>query len=147
MLSLWSHHFKPSFQNPLFLLLSLQGLESCLKGPDYCNSQVLIEATVIALTKLQPLLSKVRCHRTLTSSKFPVCRTTWEMHIQNWIPPLQSHVFFSQQLQNFLLYDYDAAGTLKCNVMHVLTTQTLVQIVRDRLFAVAELWSEFFVFF
>lgn len=39
--------------------LSLQGLESCLKGPDNYNSQVLIEATVIALTKLQPLLSKV----------------------------------------------------------------------------------------
>lgn len=36
-----------------------QGLESCLKGPDNYNSQVLIEATVIALTKLQPLLSKV----------------------------------------------------------------------------------------
>lgn len=38
---------------------SSQGLESCLKGPDNYNSQVLIEATVIALTKLQPLLSKV----------------------------------------------------------------------------------------
>lgn len=38
---------------------SCQGLESCLKGPDNYNSQVLIEATVIALTKLQPLLSKV----------------------------------------------------------------------------------------
>lgn len=37
-----------------------QGLESCLKGPDNYNSQVLIEATVIALTKLQPLLNKVR---------------------------------------------------------------------------------------
>ena len=36
-----------------------QGLESCLKGPDNYNSQVLIEATVIALTKLQPLLNKV----------------------------------------------------------------------------------------
>ncbi|KAK3531651.1 hypothetical protein QTP70_025966 [Hemibagrus guttatus] len=36
----------------------LQGLESCLKGPDNYNSQVLIEATVIALTKLQPLLSQ-----------------------------------------------------------------------------------------
>uniref|UniRef100_A0A668AMM4 Neurofibromin 1 n=1 Tax=Myripristis murdjan TaxID=586833 RepID=A0A668AMM4_9TELE len=35
-----------------------KGLESCLKGPDNYNSQVLIEATVIALTKLQPLLSK-----------------------------------------------------------------------------------------
>ncbi|KAL7986979.1 hypothetical protein Chor_005898 [Crotalus horridus] len=34
------------------------GLESCLKGPDNYNSQVLIEATVIALTKLQPLLNK-----------------------------------------------------------------------------------------
>ncbi|KTF96680.1 hypothetical protein cypCar_00009924, partial [Cyprinus carpio] len=34
------------------------GLESCLKGADNCNSQVLIEATVIALTKLQPLLNK-----------------------------------------------------------------------------------------
>uniref|UniRef100_A0A8C4LYT1 Neurofibromin n=1 Tax=Equus asinus asinus TaxID=83772 RepID=A0A8C4LYT1_EQUAS len=33
-------------------------LESCLKGPDTYNSQVLIEATVIALTKLQPLLNK-----------------------------------------------------------------------------------------
>uniref|UniRef100_A0A4W4FPH0 Neurofibromin n=1 Tax=Electrophorus electricus TaxID=8005 RepID=A0A4W4FPH0_ELEEL len=33
-----------------------KGLESCLKGPDNYNSQVLIEATVIALTKLQPLL-------------------------------------------------------------------------------------------
>ncbi|XP_075993756.1 neurofibromin isoform X2 [Genypterus blacodes] len=32
--------------------------ESCLKSPDNYNSQVLIEATVIALTKLQPLLSK-----------------------------------------------------------------------------------------
>lgn len=41
---------------------SSQGLESCLKGPDNYNSQVLIEATVIALTKLQPLLSKVRVH-------------------------------------------------------------------------------------
>ncbi|XP_005169246.2 neurofibromin isoform X1 [Danio rerio] len=41
------------------LLLSIdRGLESCLKGPDNCNSQVLIEATVIALTKLQPLLNK-----------------------------------------------------------------------------------------
>uniref|UniRef100_A0AAY5F5P1 Neurofibromin n=1 Tax=Electrophorus electricus TaxID=8005 RepID=A0AAY5F5P1_ELEEL len=35
-----------------------RGLESCLKGPDSYNSQVLIEATVIALTKLQPLLAK-----------------------------------------------------------------------------------------
>ncbi|XP_048468774.1 neurofibromin isoform X1 [Rhincodon typus] len=35
-----------------------KGLESCLKGPDNHNSQVLIEATVIALTKLQPLLNK-----------------------------------------------------------------------------------------
>ncbi|KAM9455573.1 neurofibromin-like isoform 1-T1 [Clarias gariepinus] len=35
-----------------------KGLESCLKGPDSYNSQVLIEATVIALTKLQPLLTK-----------------------------------------------------------------------------------------
>ncbi|KAM9321250.1 neurofibromin [Gastrophryne carolinensis] len=35
-----------------------RGLESCLKGPDNYNSQVLIEATVIALTKLQPLLNK-----------------------------------------------------------------------------------------
>ncbi|XP_035391713.1 neurofibromin isoform X2 [Electrophorus electricus] len=35
-----------------------KGLESCLKGPDSYNSQVLIEATVIALTKLQPLLAK-----------------------------------------------------------------------------------------
>nr|XP_054594516.1 neurofibromin-like [Nothobranchius furzeri] len=42
----------------LFLFLPSQGLESCLKGPDNYNSQVLIEATVIALTKLQPLLSK-----------------------------------------------------------------------------------------
>ncbi|XP_018604171.2 neurofibromin isoform X3 [Scleropages formosus] len=42
-------------------LLSIdRGLESCLKGPDNYNSQVLIEATVIALTKLQPLLNKVR---------------------------------------------------------------------------------------
>ncbi|XP_059931163.1 neurofibromin isoform X1 [Gadus macrocephalus] len=40
-------------------LLSIdRGLESCLKGPDNYNSQVLIEATVIALTKLQPLLCK-----------------------------------------------------------------------------------------
>ncbi|KAG7321854.1 hypothetical protein KOW79_014712 [Hemibagrus wyckioides] len=40
-------------------LLSIdRGLESCLKGPDNYNSQVLIEATVIALTKLQPLLSQ-----------------------------------------------------------------------------------------
>ncbi|XP_030632149.1 neurofibromin isoform X1 [Chanos chanos] len=40
-------------------LLSIdRGLESCLKGPDSYNSQVLIEATVIALTKLQPLLNK-----------------------------------------------------------------------------------------
>lgn len=37
----------------------IQGLESCLKGPDNYNSQVLIEATVIALTKLQPLLDQV----------------------------------------------------------------------------------------
>uniref|UniRef100_A0A4W3IT75 Neurofibromin n=1 Tax=Callorhinchus milii TaxID=7868 RepID=A0A4W3IT75_CALMI len=36
----------------------ITGLESCLKGPDNHNSQVLIEATVIALTKLQPLLNK-----------------------------------------------------------------------------------------
>uniref|UniRef100_A0A674CQW5 Neurofibromin 1 n=1 Tax=Salmo trutta TaxID=8032 RepID=A0A674CQW5_SALTR len=35
-----------------------KGLESCLKGPDNYNSQVLIEATVIALMKLQPLLNK-----------------------------------------------------------------------------------------
>ncbi|XP_018105201.1 neurofibromin isoform X2 [Xenopus laevis] len=35
-----------------------KGLESCLKGPDNYISQVLIEATVIALTKLQPLLNK-----------------------------------------------------------------------------------------
>ncbi|XP_053310942.1 neurofibromin isoform X1 [Spea bombifrons] len=35
-----------------------KGLESWLKGPDNYNSQVLIEATVIALTKLQPLLNK-----------------------------------------------------------------------------------------
>ncbi|XP_063153356.1 neurofibromin isoform X2 [Candoia aspera] len=35
-----------------------KGLESCLKGPDSYNSQVLIEATVIALTKLQPLVNK-----------------------------------------------------------------------------------------
>uniref|UniRef100_A0A672PC20 Neurofibromin 1 n=2 Tax=Sinocyclocheilus grahami TaxID=75366 RepID=A0A672PC20_SINGR len=35
-----------------------KGLESCLKGPDNYNSQVLIEATVIALTKLQPLLDQ-----------------------------------------------------------------------------------------
>ncbi|XP_059931166.1 neurofibromin isoform X4 [Gadus macrocephalus] len=41
-------------------LLSIdRGLESCLKGPDNYNSQVLIEATVIALTKLQPLLCKM----------------------------------------------------------------------------------------
>uniref|UniRef100_A0A8B9GT26 Neurofibromin n=1 Tax=Astyanax mexicanus TaxID=7994 RepID=A0A8B9GT26_ASTMX len=40
-------------------LLSIdRGLESCLKGPENYNSQVLIEATVIALTKLQPLLAK-----------------------------------------------------------------------------------------
>ncbi|XP_062393338.1 neurofibromin isoform X4 [Sardina pilchardus] len=40
-------------------LLSIdRGLESCLKGPDSYNSQTLIEATVIALTKLQPLLNK-----------------------------------------------------------------------------------------
>ncbi|KAM9801137.1 neurofibromin isoform 1-T1 [Neosynchiropus ocellatus] len=40
-------------------LLSIdRSLESCLKGPDNYNSQVLIEATVIALTKLQPLLGK-----------------------------------------------------------------------------------------
>ncbi|KAM6970361.1 neurofibromin-like [Aplochiton taeniatus] len=40
-------------------LLSIdRGLESCLKGPDHYNSQVLIEATVIALTKLQPLLNR-----------------------------------------------------------------------------------------
>ncbi|XP_062328216.1 neurofibromin isoform X4 [Osmerus eperlanus] len=40
-------------------LLSIdRGLESCLKGPDNYNSQVLIEATVISLTKLQPLLNK-----------------------------------------------------------------------------------------
>lgn len=35
-----------------------KALESCLKGPDTYNSQVLIESTVIALTKLQPLLNK-----------------------------------------------------------------------------------------
>ncbi|XP_015681551.1 neurofibromin [Protobothrops mucrosquamatus] len=40
------------------LLEIMEGLESCLKGPDNYNSQVLIEATVIALTKLQPLLNK-----------------------------------------------------------------------------------------
>ncbi|XP_031429635.1 neurofibromin isoform X2 [Clupea harengus] len=40
-------------------LLSIdRGLECCLKGSDNYNSQVLIEATVIALTKLQPLLPK-----------------------------------------------------------------------------------------
>lgn len=48
------------FLSVLFLFFPPpQGLESCLKGPDNYNSQVLIEATVIALTKLQPLLSKV----------------------------------------------------------------------------------------
>lgn len=58
---------------------SLQGLESCLKGPDNYNSQVLIEATVIALTKLQPLLSKVPEGGTATQTlqlscvKVPVC--------------------------------------------------------------------------
>lgn len=52
----------------LFLPFSSQGLESCLKGPDNYNSQVLIEATVIALTKLQPLLSKVYNHCRPTSS-------------------------------------------------------------------------------
>lgn len=46
-------------------LLFGQGLESCLKGPDSYNSQVLIEATVIALTKLQPLLTKVH-HNQIT---------------------------------------------------------------------------------
>lgn len=51
--------------------LSSQGLESCLKGPDNYNSQVLIEATVIALTKLQPLLSKV-CSRCTPTS--PQCK-------------------------------------------------------------------------
>ncbi|CAB1348061.1 unnamed protein product [Coregonus sp. 'balchen'] len=40
------------------LLSKDRGLESCLKGPDNYNSQVLIEATVIALTKLEPLLNK-----------------------------------------------------------------------------------------
>ncbi|XP_047661070.1 neurofibromin isoform X2 [Tachysurus fulvidraco] len=35
-----------------------KGLESCLKVPESHNSQVLIEATVIALTKLLPLLTK-----------------------------------------------------------------------------------------
>ncbi|XP_069040594.1 neurofibromin isoform X1 [Lepisosteus oculatus] len=48
-----------------------KGLESCLKGPDNYNSQVLIEATVIALTKLQPLLNKVRrqkCNQPLQDS-------------------------------------------------------------------------------
>lgn len=44
-------------------LLCGQGLESCLKGPDSYNSQVLIEAMVIALTKLQPLLNKVDRHQ------------------------------------------------------------------------------------
>uniref|UniRef100_A0A8C0VGJ9 Neurofibromin 1 n=1 Tax=Cyanistes caeruleus TaxID=156563 RepID=A0A8C0VGJ9_CYACU len=39
------------------LILLLQS-KICLKGPDNYNSQVLIEATVIALTKLQPLLNK-----------------------------------------------------------------------------------------
>lgn len=43
-----------------FFSLYTKGLESCLKGPDNYNSQVLIEATVIALTKLQPLLNKVK---------------------------------------------------------------------------------------
>lgn len=41
------------------LFVCAQGLESCLKGPDSYNSQTLIEATVISLTKLQPLLNKV----------------------------------------------------------------------------------------
>lgn len=43
----------------IILFFFKKGLESCLKGPDNYNSQVLIEATVIALTKLQPLLNKV----------------------------------------------------------------------------------------
>ncbi|CAB1349117.1 unnamed protein product, partial [Coregonus sp. 'balchen'] len=50
------------FSLPKFYLLfgisKVKGLECCLKGPDNYNSQVLIEATVIALTKLQPLLNK-----------------------------------------------------------------------------------------
>lgn len=51
-----------------------QGLESCLKGPDNYNSQVLIEATVIALTKLQPLLSKVSKKPTYLSSSLSEMR-------------------------------------------------------------------------
>ncbi|KAG8122695.1 hypothetical protein E2320_018199 [Naja naja] len=51
---------KFAFQyNPSLQPRALVGLESCLKGPDNYNSQVLIEATVIALTKLQPLLNKL----------------------------------------------------------------------------------------
>jgi len=52
-----------------------QGLESCLKSPDNCNSQVLIEATVIALTKLQPLLNKVSNYSILLK-----CVCEWDVH-------------------------------------------------------------------
>lgn len=63
----------PSRLLPLSIPFSSQGLESCLKGPDNYNSQVLIEATVIALTKLQPLLSKVynHCKPLLATAKSP----------------------------------------------------------------------------
>lgn len=86
------HHFKTQlFKNPLFSPpLSPQGLESCLKGPDYCNSQVLIEATVIALTKLQPLLSKVHCRRSLVTSRLPSLFLSHE----NWNYPYTAMITF-----------------------------------------------------
>ncbi|CAM9157877.1 unnamed protein product, partial [Lampetra planeri] len=40
------------------LHIQSKGLESSLKGPDSYNSLVLIEATVIALMRLQPLLAR-----------------------------------------------------------------------------------------
>lgn len=60
--TIWWRHAPPLC---LINAVPAQGLESCLKGPDNYNSQVLIEATVIALTKLQPLLDQVqsRCLR------------------------------------------------------------------------------------
>lgn len=75
------------------LLPSGQGLESCLKGPDNYNSQVLIEATVIALTKLQPLLSKVGAHllarggRQSTGLQF--CPFSGQTGIQFKVPEVQ----------------------------------------------------------
>lgn len=72
---------------PSASFLPPQGLESCLKGPDNYNSQVLIEATVIALTKLQPLLSKVYYHRPvpwLLAADRACCHLTFSQCFRIW---------------------------------------------------------------